>query len=86
MDDGGFTGHGLKLYTNAFNVEELQLLIKALDKRPSGVGLKATINKTSIKNQYTLYLSKNQLPLLRELCAAREIHMHPTMLYKLKKK
>ena len=43
MDDGGFTGHGLKLYTNAFNVEELQLLIKALDKRPSGVGLKATI-------------------------------------------
>ena len=83
MDDGGFTGNGLKLYTNAFKIEDINLLKKTLK---INFGLIATINKTSINNQYTLYLSKNQLPLLRELCAAREIHMHPTMLYKLKKK
>lgn len=44
MDDGGFTGSGLKLYTNAFKVEDLNLLIDALDKN---FGLKVTINKTS---------------------------------------
>lgn len=27
MDDGGFTGQGLKLYTNAYNVESLPLFI-----------------------------------------------------------
>jgi len=32
MDDGSFTGSGLKLHTNAFNLEELNLLIEALDK------------------------------------------------------
>jgi hypothetical protein len=32
MDDGSFTGSGLKLHTNAFSLEELNLLIKALDK------------------------------------------------------
>jgi len=29
MDDGSFTGSGLKLHTNAFSLEELNLLIKA---------------------------------------------------------
>jgi hypothetical protein len=77
MDDGGYTGNGLKLYTNAFKIEDLNLLIESLDKN---FGLKATINKTSIKNQHTLYLSKSQLPLVIELV---EEYMHPSMLYKL---
>ena len=46
MDDGGFTGSGLKLYTNAYTLAELNLLIEALDKN---FDIKATINKTSIK-------------------------------------
>jgi hypothetical protein len=54
MDDGGFTGNGLKLYTNAFKIEDLNLLIEALDKN---FGLKATINKTSIKNQHFIQKS-----------------------------
>ena len=41
MDDGGFTGSGLKLYTNAFSSFELNLFINALDKNFS---IKATIN------------------------------------------
>jgi hypothetical protein len=63
-----------KLYTNAFKIEELNLLIEALDKN---FGLKATINKTSIDNQHTLYISKSQLPLVIELVAK---FMHPSML------
>jgi hypothetical protein len=31
-DDGSFTGSGLKLHTNAFSLEELNLLVEALDK------------------------------------------------------
>lgn len=77
MDDGGFTGNGLKLYTNAFQIEELSLLIEALK---TNFSLIATINKTSIANQYTLYFSKNQMPLIRNLV---KNHMHPSMLYKL---
>jgi len=77
MDDGGFTGNGLKLYTNAFKIEDLNLLVKALK---INFGLIATINKTSINNQYTLYLSKNQLPLVIDLVKK---NMHPSMLYKL---
>ena len=33
MDDGGFTGTGLRLYTNAFNQKELNLLVEALDTK-----------------------------------------------------
>ena len=77
MDEGWFTGSGLKLYTNAFSSSDLDLLIDALDKN---FGIKATINKSSIKDQQTLYISKKQLPLVVDLV---KDHMHPSMLYKL---
>jgi hypothetical protein len=67
MDDGSFTGSGLKLHTNAFTKEELNLLIEALNKNFS---IKATINISKReKAQYTLYISKNQLQLVRNLVA-----------------
>jgi hypothetical protein len=31
MDDGGFTGNGLKLYTNAYKSSDLKYLIEVLD-------------------------------------------------------
>ena len=77
MDDGGFTGAGLKLFTNAFSKNELKLLVEALDKNFS---IKASIHKSSIENQGTLYITKQQLPLIIDL--VRE-HMHPSMLFKL---
>ena len=79
MDDGGFTGNGLKLYTNAFKIEDINLLKKTLK---INFGLIATINKTSINNQYTLYISKNQLSLVVDQVTK---YMHPSMLYKLNK-
>ena len=78
MDDGSFTGNGIKLYTNAFTLEELNLLIEALNKNFS---IKATINISKReKAQYTLYISKNQLQLVRDLV---KDHMHEDMMYKL---
>lgn len=77
MDDGGFTGNGLKLYTNAYNLEEINILIQALNKNFS---LKASVNKTSIKDQYTIYIPKSQMPLIVTLVKE---YMHPIMLYKI---
>ena len=33
MDDGGYTGSGLKLHTNAFSMENLYILISVLDSK-----------------------------------------------------
>ena len=77
MDDGEFTGSGLKLFNNAFTKNELNLLVEALDKNFS---IKATIHKSSIEKQQTLYISKKQLPLVRDLV---QEYMHPAMMYKL---
>ena len=57
MDDGVFTGTGLKIYTNAFSQDELNLLVEALDKKFS---IKASIHKSSIENQRTIYILKNK--------------------------
>jgi len=80
MDDGSFTGSGLNLHTNAFSLEELNLLIKALDKNFS---IKVSVNVSNReKSQFSLYISKNQMSLLgvKDLVIK---HMHPDMLYKL---
>lgn len=60
MDDGGYTGSGLKLYTNAFSLEDLNLLVEALNKNFS---ISVTIHKSSIEHLNTLYISKKQLPI-----------------------
>ena len=53
MDDGSFTGSGLKLHTNAFSIEELNILKEALEKN---FGLIATIQVSNReKLQSTLY-------------------------------
>ena len=78
MDDGSFTGSGLKLHTNAFSLEELNLLIKALNKNFS---IKASISVSNReKSQYNLYISKNQISMVKDLVIE---HMHQSMLYKL---
>ena len=65
MDDGSFTGSGLKLHTNAFSIEELNILKEALEKN---FGLIATIQVSNReKLQNTLYISKKQMLLLTEL-------------------
>jgi hypothetical protein len=78
MDDGTFTGSGLRLNTQSFSLEELNLLLKALD---TNFSIKASINiYNKKKSQYTIYISKNQMFLIRDLIIE---YMHPDMLYKL---
>jgi hypothetical protein len=56
----------------------LNLLIEALNKNFS---IKATINVSNKeKSQYNLYISKNQLSLVKNLVIE---YIHPDMLYKL---
>ena len=64
MDDGGFTGSGLKIYTNAFSQDELKFLVEALDTKFS---IEASVHKSSIENQWTIYILKKQLPLVIDL-------------------
>ena len=75
MDDGAFTGTGLKIYTNAFSQDDLNLLVEALDKKFS---IKASIHKSSIEKNYIYF--KKTITLVIDLVKE---HMHPSMLYKL---
>lgn len=60
MDDGAYTGSGLRLSTDAFSDKDLNLLIKGLDQK---LGIKANKHiHNKAKGQYTLYISKDQLP------------------------
>lgn len=78
MDDGSFTGSGLKLHTNAFSIEELKLLVEVLKKNFNLIVTIQISNKEKL--QYNLYISKKQMPLLIEIV---KIYIHPMMLYKL---
>jgi hypothetical protein len=52
--DGRFTGSGLKLHMNAFSLEEINILIEALNKNLS---IKASANISNReKSQYKLYI------------------------------
>jgi len=78
MDDGSYTGAGLRLSTNAFDKKDLNLLIDALEKNFS---ITATINvQYKDKDQNTLYITKAQLPQLKLLVSE---YMCPDMMSKL---
>jgi len=80
MDDGAFTGSGLRLSTDAFTKPELNLLIDALK---TNFNIIATINiHDREKEQYTLYISKHQLPLVISIVGE---HMLDSFMYKLGK-
>ena len=76
MDDGSFTGSGLKIHTNAFSLEELNLLIKALDKNFS---IKASVNVSNREKSQFIYIKKSNV-FSKNLVIK---HMHQDMLYKL---
>jgi LAGLIDADG DNA endonuclease family len=82
MDDGEFTGTGLRLNTNSYTPAEIDILIDALDKN---FGIKATKNfrnraKFTVEPQIRLYISKSQLSLVKSLVMN---FMYSSMVYKL---
>jgi hypothetical protein len=68
----------LRLCTHSCSLEELNLLIQALATNFSITASINTHNKE--KGQYTIYITKNQLSLVKDLVIK---HMHQDMLYKL---
>lgn len=78
MGDGSWLGSGLRLHTNNFNREEVELLNNVINNK---FNLNSSINTASkIKSQYTIYISSKNIDNLRSLVSP---YVLPYFLYKL---
>jgi hypothetical protein len=87
MDDGGWTGYGVRISTNAFSYEEIVILSEILDRK---FELKCSIQKLSkpknnnenliYTDKYSIYIKSTSVPLLRKLVLP---YLHSSMLYKI---
>lgn len=75
MDDGCWTGNGVRIATNSFNLDEVKILASILVKL---YGLNYSIQK--IKGYYFIYITKDSIPKLRNLLIS---YIIPSMWYKL---
>ena len=75
MDDGCWTGNGVRIATNCFKLEEVKLLAKMLVKL---YGLNYSIQ--TIKGNHSIYITKESIPKLRNLVLP---YIIPSMKYKL---
>jgi hypothetical protein len=77
MDDGGWTGEGVRISTYCFTFAELERLILLLKIK---FDLDCTIQKIQLKDKYSVYIKKNSIDKLRKLTLP---YIHKSMLYKL---
>ena len=63
-DDGTWTGDGVRIATNAFTLVEIQFLINILKNK---FNLNCTIQKIALLNQYSIYIKKESISVLRQL-------------------
>ena len=76
MDDGTKHGSGLRLHTQSFTLQEVDLLMNVLSNN-----FNLICSKNEVKNnKYILYISSKSLLHLRFLILP---YMHKSMLYKL---
>lgn len=75
MDDGTFKSPGVRLATNCFKKQEVELLSKALETK---FNIKSTLHKNN--GNYQLYIKKESMSLLKKLVLPYNI---PSMFYKL---
>jgi heme/copper-type cytochrome/quinol oxidase subunit 2 len=75
MDDGCWTGNGVRIATNCFKLDEVKLLANMLVKL---YGLNYTIQ--NIEGHYSIYIKKDSIPKLKGLVLP---YIIPSMLYKL---
>lgn len=76
-DDGAKVSSGLKLCTNNFTFEEVNLLALVLRNK---YDLKVSVIKSGYDNQYNLYVSKKSM---EKLAFIIKPYLHPSMYYKL---
>ena len=77
MDDGGKASSGLKIATNNFSFNEVEILALILIKK---YNLKTSVIKTGALNQYNLYISKTSM---KDLVEIIKPYFHSSMYYKL---
>ena len=75
MDDGTWKNPGVRIATNCFTKEEVELLKLTLETK---FNLKSSLHKNNGKHQ--LYIKQESIPLLRELVLS---YFVPSMFYKL---
>lgn len=76
-DDGTYTNAGVRIATNCFTLNEVEFLGNILKNK---FNLDVTVQKISLKNQYSLYIKKNSIDKLKELVLP---YLHPSMHYKI---
>lgn len=77
MDDGGSAKPGVRIATNSFNLEEVELLVKILKNK---FDLDITVQHLKSINKYSIYIKGGSIPTLRNIVLP---HFHPSMYYKL---
>nr|BAA21127.1 ai4 [Dictyostelium discoideum] len=77
MDDGGYTGAGIRIATNAFTLKEVMFLKELLEDK---FKLKCTIQEIYIKDKWSIYITKDSMT---HLISIIKPYMHPSMYYKL---
>jgi len=77
MDDGGWTNYGVRIASNSFKLKEVELLQDVLKSK---YNLETTIQKIYIKDQYSIYIKKQSVDILRNIVGP---YIHYSMLYKL---
>lgn len=75
MDDGCWTGHGVRISTNCFSLDQVHILAKM-------VGTTYALNYTvqNINGYYSIYITKDSIPKLTKLVLP---YIVPSMRYKL---
>lgn len=77
MDDGGWTGSGVRISTNSFSLEDVKRLKNIISNK---FGLICTIQRLQTKEQYSIYITKTSIEKLREIILP---FFHKSMYYKL---
>ena len=77
MDDGGLAKPGLRIATNSFKLEEVQILVKILNNK---YNLDCTIQELKDIGKYSIYIKGSSISKLRDIVLP---HFHPSMHHKL---
>ena len=88
MDDGCWTGNGLRIATNSYSYQELEMIKIYLEKKYNLISTiqkiwtKVSVNKDNqgLSTQYSIYITSKSIHYLRELVLP---FMHKKMYYKL---
>ena len=75
MDDGSFKSPGLRIATNFFTKQEVELLKQALATK---FNIESSLHKNG--GNYQLYINAGSMPLLKKIALP---YFVPSMLYKL---